>query len=567
MTWERAASLEELEHGPVLHTSPPRQIALFRVGGRVHAVDNRCPHEGYPLVEGTVGADGLLTCLWHNWKFRLEDGACVLGGDDVRAYPVAVRDGAAWVDVTDPPPEQTEARVIRGLRAAFEERDGARIAREIARLAAHGLDPLSAVRRAVEWSHDRLEYGATHAYAAAADWLALHDECAGREDARLVCLAEAVDHMAADALRHPRFPYPTGGEPFDGAAFARAIEDERADAAGGMVVRAVADGLGWDALEPAFAAAALAHYNDFGHSAIYVHKTGELVGRLGEEATRWLAPALARHLAYTTREDLQPEFRGYADALSAMRDVLVAAGSDGSDGADGGNGVVGGVGGDGGDGGDAGDAGDAAGGARPDAGELFGANVGRCLRWTVDRAGRGGAALAVGVLHDALLEAGARHLLHYDARYQGDSHRPVSQNVGWLDFTHAVTFGNAVRALCARHPALWPAGLLQMACFVGRNASFLDRDVDAAAWRVDDERRFLDAVRERLLDHGLREPIVACHLLKTARAVQAEIDVASPACRAALLAALNRFLHAPLKQKHALRNARQALALVRRDFA
>jgi nitrite reductase/ring-hydroxylating ferredoxin subunit len=541
MTWERAATPDALDRGPVLHRSPPRQIALFKSGGRVHAVDNRCPHEGYPLVQGTVSADGLLTCHWHNWKFRLSDGACVLGGDDVRVYPTEIRDGAVWVDVTELPPEQLEARVLKGLRAAFEERDTGRIAREIARLSAHGLDPLTALRCAVEWSHERFEYGTTHAVAAAADWLALSDECEGRWDARLTCLTEAVDHLADDVLRRPARPFPQASAAgFDAAAFGRAIEEERREDAEAMVVRAAADGLAWDALLPAFAAAALAHYQDFGHAAIFVQKGGELSARLGTESVRWIAPALARDLGYATREDLLPEFKGYAAALAAMPEPRAAP--------------------DGRDGRDARDVRDA---RACDAGKLFGAGVAACLSWTVDAAGRCDAA----AIHDALLEASARHMLHFDASYQSDSHRPVSQNVGWLDFTHALTFGHAVRALCTRQPALWRAGLLQMACFVGRNAGFLDKGLDAAAFGVDDEARFFTDVRERLLDHGLREPIFACHLLKTARAVQVESASASPACRVALLAALNRFLHAPLKQKHALRNARQAIALVQRDFA
>jgi hypothetical protein len=418
--------------------------------------------------------------------------------------------------------------VLKGLRAAFDERDTGRIAREIARLSAHGLDPLAAARRAIEWSHDRLEYGSRHAYAATSDWLTLHDELMGRWDAQLTCLTEAVDHMADESLRHPVFPYPADGEPFDGAAFGRAIEEERHEAAEGMVLRGVSEGLGWDALEPSFAAAALAHYNDFGHAAIYVHKTGELARRLGADTVRWLAPALARHLAFATREDLLPDFKGYAEALATMPEPA----EDGD-------------------------------GTRPDAGELFGAGAGKCMRWTAIQASRCGRA----ALFDALLEASARNLLHYDMTYQSDSHRPVSQNAGWLNLTHAVTFANAVGALCARHPSLGRAGLLQMACFVGRNAGFVDRELDTGPWRVDDEPRFFEDVREQLLDHGLLEPIYSCHLLKTARAVQTECVTAGPSCRAALLAALNRFLHSPIKQKHALRNARQAIALVQRDFA
>jgi nitrite reductase (NADH) small subunit/3-phenylpropionate/trans-cinnamate dioxygenase ferredoxin subunit len=49
-------------------------IALFRAGGRYHAIDDTCPHMGASLSEGYV-EDGVVTCSWHAWRFRLADGA------------------------------------------------------------------------------------------------------------------------------------------------------------------------------------------------------------------------------------------------------------------------------------------------------------------------------------------------------------------------------------------------------------------------------------------------------------------------------------------------------------
>lgn len=59
--WREVARLDELEpRGRRLVKVEGRQIALFRDGERVLACSNRCPHEGYPLIEGTLGsrADG-----------------------------------------------------------------------------------------------------------------------------------------------------------------------------------------------------------------------------------------------------------------------------------------------------------------------------------------------------------------------------------------------------------------------------------------------------------------------------------------------------------------------------
>ncbi len=76
-------------------------IALFNSGGRVFAVDNRCPHMGFPLDRGSV-KDCILTCHWHHARFDLATGGTFdQWADDVRAFPVRVENGAVWVDVAE----------------------------------------------------------------------------------------------------------------------------------------------------------------------------------------------------------------------------------------------------------------------------------------------------------------------------------------------------------------------------------------------------------------------------------------------------------------------------------
>jgi nitrite reductase (NADH) small subunit/3-phenylpropionate/trans-cinnamate dioxygenase ferredoxin subunit len=48
-------------------------IAVFRVGDAYYAIDNMCPHMGAELSGGFV-EDGIVTCPWHYWRFRLSDG-------------------------------------------------------------------------------------------------------------------------------------------------------------------------------------------------------------------------------------------------------------------------------------------------------------------------------------------------------------------------------------------------------------------------------------------------------------------------------------------------------------
>lgn len=86
-------------------------LALFRgADGQVHAVDNRCPHMGFPLDRGTVH-DGILTCHWHHARFDLASGGTFdLWADDARVFPVEIRGEEIWVNLTPPADPRTYHR-------------------------------------------------------------------------------------------------------------------------------------------------------------------------------------------------------------------------------------------------------------------------------------------------------------------------------------------------------------------------------------------------------------------------------------------------------------------------
>jgi len=268
-----------------------KHIALFVHDGEVLACNNRCPHEGYPLVEGALDANCVLTCHWHNWKFDLRSGATLYGGDNLRVYPVKVEAGDVYVDLWEPPAAARIEKALADLGHAIGEFDTARIARELARLGKAGAGPEVALARAIEATHDRLEDGMTHAYAAADAWLALADSFAtsatrspgfvANDAKRLTCATEALVYIAYDTLRAPKHPYSDGTAPFSAASFAAAVEAQDEDAAITLVNGALAGGLHYDDLEAALVRATLAHYNDFGHSLIYVTHVRQLVARLG----------------------------------------------------------------------------------------------------------------------------------------------------------------------------------------------------------------------------------------------------------------------------------------------
>lgn len=93
-----AGSLGELKaKGRLVVHGPHRPILVVHDKDRVFALDNRCPHMGFPLDRGSV-EDGTLTCHWHHARFDLASGCTFdLWADDVPTCPAEVRDGKVWV--------------------------------------------------------------------------------------------------------------------------------------------------------------------------------------------------------------------------------------------------------------------------------------------------------------------------------------------------------------------------------------------------------------------------------------------------------------------------------------
>ncbi len=77
-----------------------KEIALFNLDGKFHAIDNTCLHRGGPLGEGEV--DGTtVTCPWHGWQYDILTGKNIFddSGAGVAVYEVRVEGDAVLVGV------------------------------------------------------------------------------------------------------------------------------------------------------------------------------------------------------------------------------------------------------------------------------------------------------------------------------------------------------------------------------------------------------------------------------------------------------------------------------------
>lgn len=87
-----------------------REIAIFNLGTRFLAVDNRCPHRGGPLADGIVSGTKVV-CPLHAWKFSLENGEGVSApsqGSCVQAFPTRVEDGIVLLELRLAPEDEEE---------------------------------------------------------------------------------------------------------------------------------------------------------------------------------------------------------------------------------------------------------------------------------------------------------------------------------------------------------------------------------------------------------------------------------------------------------------------------
>lgn len=97
--------VDEIPAGRARVFAPPggERIAVFKHDGKVSAVTNVCEHQGGPLGEGKI-IGGCITCPWHGWQYRPEDGCSPPPfTEKIATYRVTIRGRTVCVDPTPLP--------------------------------------------------------------------------------------------------------------------------------------------------------------------------------------------------------------------------------------------------------------------------------------------------------------------------------------------------------------------------------------------------------------------------------------------------------------------------------
>jgi nitrite reductase/ring-hydroxylating ferredoxin subunit len=297
-------------------------ISVFYHNGQVYAVDNRCPHMGFPLARGTV-KDGILTCHWHHARFDLASGGTFDPfADDVDAFPVTMVGDEVWVNPTPPPRDPVHHWSTR-LREALEHTIRLVIAKSVLGLQASGADDRIALQIGTQFGM---------AYAA---------EGWGPAMSILTCVANMLPHLGDEdrpralyqGLLHvarecsgqpPRFPVtplPTGEtrpEVFK-KWFRRFIDVRDPEGAERCLRTAIDLGLPAQTIAEMIFAAATDHlYLDSGHTVDYANKAFELLDHIGWEHAAQVLPSLVHGMATARRSQELNTWRHPVDIASLV---------------------------------------------------------------------------------------------------------------------------------------------------------------------------------------------------------------------------------------------------------
>jgi nitrite reductase/ring-hydroxylating ferredoxin subunit len=319
-----AGSLEELKaKGRLVVHGSHRPILVIYDRGRVFALDNRCPHMGFPLERGSV-EDGILTCHWHHARFDLDSGCTFdLWADDVPTCPVEVRNGDVWVKTTfghADPAAHWHQRLADGLAHDL----GLVIAKAVHGQLAADVPPAAIVRQAALFgaqNRDGWGIGLT-IHTALANLLPVLPE-----HETYLALFHGARRVAADcdgeAPRRERAPL--GSRP-DPAALRRWLRRwtnvRHREAAERTLLTAIAAGASPAVLADALLAAETERaFADTGHSLDFINKAFECLDLIGWEHAAALLPTVVGQMVAARGAEESTAWRQPVDLVALCEEA------------------------------------------------------------------------------------------------------------------------------------------------------------------------------------------------------------------------------------------------------
>jgi len=312
----RAGSLSELrDAGRLLTKVGQVPVVVFWHDRRPWAIDDRCPHMGFPLHRGTV-EDGLVTCHWHHARFDLASGCTLdLFADDARAFDVTI-EGDDVVVATRPDGDRVEHLRAR-LQDGLEDGLTLVVAKSVLGLLAGGVDPVEIVRAGIDFG---TAYRAAGWGAGLTVLVAMANLLPDLDEAdRPLALVHGLAFVSRDTRnRPPRFAVERlrgadiPGERLTGW-YRRFIDTRSSDAAERVLATALAAGSGGSAPDMVarmmFAAVTDHVFIDGGHTLDFTNKAFEALTHVGPSAAPQVLPTLVQQTAAARRDEETASWR------------------------------------------------------------------------------------------------------------------------------------------------------------------------------------------------------------------------------------------------------------------
>jgi len=300
-------------------------IAVFYHEGQVRAIDNRCPHLGFPLHLGSV-CNGLLTCHWHHARFDICSGGTLdPWADDVPAYDVKVENEDVWVS-SKPRNVRDADNLKRRLREGLEQNIGIVIAKAVVGLIEAGVSADDIVRIGVAFGVSQ-----GNGWGAGLTILTAMRNVLPKLDrtGRILALYHGLVHVArASAGRAPRHSLgtlPSRAAPMDRLKewYRGCVEVRDTQGAEKVLSTAIACGTSSEQLADMMLISVTDHfYLDGGHTFDFHNKAFEALERLSGELAEPILASLVPLIGSPTRSEELHHWQAPLDLVSPIKQAF-----------------------------------------------------------------------------------------------------------------------------------------------------------------------------------------------------------------------------------------------------
>ncbi|MBU9714048.1 Rieske (2Fe-2S) protein [Evansella tamaricis] len=325
------ASREELmKQGVKVVKGGRHGIAVFYHCDEIYAVDNRCPHLGFPLHMGT-SCDGILTCHWHHARFDIKSGGTLdPWADDVPTYPVEIKGEEVWV-YPEPARIQTVSKLRKRLMDGLEQNISLVIGKAVVGLLEAG-EPAENIARI------GVEYGTKHRWNGWRSGLTILTAMTNilpylDKNGKILALYHGMVHVARESAgMGTRFllgPLPVGnGEKHPSIEqlskwYRNNVEVRDVQGAERVLLTAIELGASTEQLSDMMFTSITDHfYMNVGHTLDFHNKAFEMLSHLGDEHRKYTLTSLLPELRDASRSEESHSWKSPINLVKPLQDAF-----------------------------------------------------------------------------------------------------------------------------------------------------------------------------------------------------------------------------------------------------